>query len=129
MRDIDWKLEYEALERDIENMMQKTLVRYERYEAEIASLKETIADSTKTVGRYARDVKKVTEEKEKLERLLNEQQQKYKQLHTSCEATREALEAAEAEVNRLTIENETMQRRLEHFESSVFARFVRKEVR
>lgn len=129
MRDIDWKLEYETLERDIENMMQKTLVRYERYEAEIAALQETIADSTKTIGRYARDVKKETEEKDKLERLLDEQQQQYKRLQTSCEATREALEASEAEVDRLTTENETMQRRLEHFESSVFARFVRKEVR
>lgn len=133
MRDIDWKLEYESLEREIENMMQKTLIRYEKYEAEVETLNETISDLTKKVGQYARDIKKLTEEKVAIEQetaaQLEQQQQKYKGLHARYEESVNVRDATIADAQRLERENETLRAALDKYESSMWARFIRKEVR
>ena len=126
MGDINWEKEYELLEIEIEQMMRKTLRRYEAYESQIEAEKNKLAEATKKIGKLARDQKQAENEKQEVEQELQAQLQKYKGLFARFEKMEIESNEMKKKVAELQQENEDMRNEIERFQSSMIYRFFRR---
>lgn len=126
MRDINWEKEYEMLEIEIEQMMRKTLLRYEAYESQIEAEKKKLAEATKKIGKMARDQKQTENEKKEVEQELEAQLQKYKGLFARCEKMEIESSEMKKKLVELQQENDEMLTELERFQSSMIYRLFRR---